>query len=900
MKILKTQVLRGPNIWSNYRKKLIQMRLDLEEMENFPTDKLPGFKERLETLLPAMVEHECSEGIMGGFFMRLKRGTWLGHVLEHVALEIQTLAGMETGYGRTRGTAEKGVYNLVFSYTIEEAGLYAAQAAFRIVDSLSKGENYDLTEDIDELKRIHAKNILGPSTNSIVEEAAIRGIPWTRTGSNSSIQLGYGRNQKQFQATITCNTGLIAVNSAANKETTKRLLAKAKIPVAAGAVCDNEKELQEAIDKIGYPIVIKPLDGNQGKGASINVCDWESAKAGLEFALKYRKDALVEKFVSGFDFRFLVIDNKFVAAAKRVPAFVKGDGMSTINELIEIVNSDPKRGNGHQNLLTRILVDRDTQELLAKNSQTLESIPASGEIIYLKSTANLSTGGTAIDVTDIVHPENIFLAERISRVIGLDVCGVDIMAQNITEPIRENGGVVLEVNAAPGFRMHIAPSEGKSRNVATAVVDMLYPPGTPSRIPIIAVTGTNGKTTTTRLLAHIAKNNGFNVGYTTTDGIYINDYIVEEGDTTGPLSAAFVLSDPTVEFAVLETARGGILRSGLSFDECDIAIITNIKEDHLGLSDINTLEDLANVKAVVARSVKRDGWAVLNGQDINCRQIADELDCNVAYFTLDENEAFIKEQVSSGKTAAVYENGYITILKGNEKIRIENVLNVPITFGGGAKFMIANALAATLAGYLWGFSTETIRQSLQTFMPSLAQTPGRLNHFAFKNFNVVVDYAHNPHGYSAIEEYLSSVTAVRKIGIISGIGDRRDEDIKECALIACRMFDHIIIRQEHNLRGRTEENINALLLQGIMKSRIKVSYEFISEENDAIHQALLMATNGDLIVALSDNYRSVIDIIEKEMERESFAKAVEPAKQNKPLLPQLNINHNSTYHGRTA
>ncbi len=673
MKILKIQALRGPNIWSVQRKKLIQMRLDLEEMEQSPTNKIEGFRERIEAMFPTMIEHRCSEGTRGGFFSRIERGTWMGHVIEHIALEIQTLAGMETGFGRTRETKTPGVYNVVFSYTEENVGMFAAESAVAIAEALIAGTSYDVEADIQKMREIRERVRLGPSTGSIVDEAVARDIPWIRLGTNSLVQLGYGINQMRFQATITCKTSNIAVDIACNKEETKRMLDLASIPVASGSICVDEEDLENTIKKIGYPIVLKPLDGNHGKGASINVVTWEDAVSGLAYAQKYSRRVIVEKFITGFDFRVLIIDNKLVAAAKRVPAHVVGNGTDTIQKLIEETNKDPRRGYGHENVLTEIDVDRDTLDLLEKLNYTVDTIPKNGEIVYLKSTANLSTGGTSVDVTDMMHPENIFLCERISRVIGLDICGVDIMAENLTQPLKENGGCILEVNAAPGFRMHLAPSEGLPRNVAAPVIDMLYPPGKPSRIPIIAVTGTNGKTTTTRLLAHIVKNNGYKVGFTTSDGIYVQNHMMEKGDTTGPVSAEYILKDPTVEFAVLETARGGILRSGLGFSRCDIAIITNIQEDHLGLSDIHTLDDLARVKATVVRSVKKDGWAILNAEDDQCLKIANELSCNVAYFSMDENNATIQQFAKEGKIVAVYENGYITIKKANGK-SVWNVL----------------------------------------------------------------------------------------------------------------------------------------------------------------------------------------------------------------------------------
>ncbi|MDI1255406.1 MAG: cyanophycin synthetase [Flavobacterium sp.] len=869
MKILKVQALRGPNIWSVQRKKLIQMRLDLEEMEQFPTNKIDGFKERIEAMFPTMYEHRCSEGVPGGFFSRIERGTWMGHVIEHIALEIQTLAGMETGFGRTRETKTPGIYNVVFSYTEENVGMFAAESAVNIAEALIAGTDYDLEADIQKMREIRERVRLGPSTGSIVEEAVARDIPWIRLGTNSLVQLGYGVNQMRFQATITQLTSSIAVDIACNKEETKRMLDNASIPVASGSICVDEEDLQDTIKKIGYPIVLKPLDGNHGKGASINVKTWEDAAAGLVYAQKYSRRVIVEKFITGFDFRVLVIDNKLVAAAKRVPAHVVGDGKSTIQQLIDITNLDPRRGYGHENVLTQIDIDRDSEDLLEKLGYTVETVPNIGETVYLKSTANLSTGGTSVDVTDMMHPENIFLCERISRVIGLDICGVDIMAENLTQPLKENGGCILEVNAAPGFRMHLAPSEGLPRNVASPVIDMLYPPGKPSRIPIIAVTGTNGKTTTTRLLAHIVKNNGYKVGFTTSDGIYIQNHMMEKGDTTGPISAEYILKDPTVEFAVLETARGGILRSGLGFSRCDIAVITNIQEDHLGISDIHTLEDLARVKSTVVKSVKKDGWAILNAEDEHCIKIGEELNCNVAYFSMDEENPFTKKLSKEGKIVCVYENGFITVKKGEWKIRVERATHVPLTLGGKAKFMIANALAATLAAYLWGFKTEDISLSLQTFIPSVAQTPGRMNIFEFKKFKVLIDFAHNPSGYRGVQDFLTSVEANKKIGIIAGVGDRRDEDIKECAHLAGMMFDHIIIRQEKHLRGRTEEEIINLILEGIAESGRNVTYEIITKEVDAIKHAINIAEEGTFITALSDVVTNAIDIVQQYLDKEN-------------------------------
>jgi cyanophycin synthetase len=868
MKIVEIKILRGPNYWSNYRNKLIAMKLDLEELEELPTNKIDGFSERIQRLLPTMFSHRCSRGSEGGFFERVVEGTWMGHVIEHIALEIQTLAGMECGFGRTRGTGVKGVYNVVFSYREENVGVYAAKASVKIAESLITGAEYDIESDIRTMREMREKDRFGPSTGSIVDEAIARDIPYIRLNNQSLVQLGYGKNQVRFRATMTDRTSSIAVDLAGNKDETKKMLDAAAIPVAKGMCISDESEVDIAIAKLGFPLVFKPLDGNHGKGASINVKTEAEAKLAFEHAKKYSRKIIVEKFIAGFDFRILVINNKFIAAALREPAHVIGDGTSTIQQLIDTENKDPRRGYGHENVLTEISIDKETNDELAKNNFTLETILPKGEKCYLKGTANLSTGGTSTDITDIVHPHNIIIFERISRIIGLDICGIDIMATNLNEPLEATGGVVLEVNAAPGFRMHLAPANGLPRNVAAPVIDMLYPVGKSCRIPIIAVTGTNGKTTTTRLIAHIVKNNGFRVGFTTSDGIYVQNTMLTKGDTTGPISAEFVLKDPTVEFAVLETARGGILRSGLGFNTSDVAVITNIQEDHMGLSDINTLADMARVKGVVAHSVKRDGYAVLNADNEYCVGIAKELSCNIAYFSMNENNPVIIEHCKKGGIAAIYENGYVTIKKGEWKFRIEKASHIPLTFGGKVTFMIYNVLAATLATYVYGFTIDAIKGSLETFIPSATQTPGRMNIFDFKDYRVMIDFAHNADGFKGIKEFLTTIDSPYKIGIITGTGDRRDDDIRDMGRISAQMFDHIIIRQDKFLRGRQPDDIVALLIEGIKEADPTQSYEYIPVEVEALNHAFSLARKGTFITALSDVIDNAIEVVQSYLDAE--------------------------------
>lgn len=874
MKIIEIKVMRGPNYWSNFRKKLIVMKLDIEGLEERPTNKINGFSQRIEKMFPTMQKHRCSKDYEGGFFERVREGTWMGHVIEHMALEIQTLAGMDCGFGRTRSTSTSGVYNVVFSYMEENVGIYAAKASVRIAEALVSGEEYDLEKDIRTMREMREEERFGPSTGSIVDEAIARDIPYIRLNDESLVQLGYGKNQVRFRATMTDRTSSIAVDLASNKEETKRLLEAGAIPVAKGVCIIRESELEEAVEKVGFPLVFKPLDGNHGKGASINVKTMEAAKAAFDHAKQYSRKIIVEKFITGYDFRVLVINHRFTAAALREPAHVIGDGSSTIQQLIDKENLDPRRGYGHENVLTEITVDKETHDQLSKKNYTLDTILPKGEKCHLKGTANLSTGGTSTDVTDIMHPHNIFMCERISRIIGLDICGIDIMASNLSEPLESTGGVILEVNAAPGFRMHLAPANGLPRNVAAPVLDMMYPAGKSCRIPIIAITGTNGKTTTTRLIAHIVKNNSYRVGYTTSDGIYVGNSMLSKGDTTGPVSAEFILKDPTVEFAVLETARGGILRAGLGFGRCDVAVVTNIQEDHMGLSDINTLEEMAHVKGVVARAVKRDGYAVLNADNQWCASIAKTVDCKVAYFSMDENNPLIKEHCRTGGVAAVYENGFITIKKGEWKFRVQKASHIPLTFGGKVTFMVYNVLAATLATYVYGFTIEDINMNLETFIPSAAQTPGRMNIFDFKDHRVMIDFAHNPDGFRGIKEFLSGIDSPHKIGIITGTGDRRDEDIREMGKISAQMFDHIIIRQDKFLRGRTAEDIVRLLVEGITSENPTQSYEYVPKEIEALKHALSLAKPGSFITALSDVIDNAIQLVQSYQDKEREIMAV--------------------------
>ena len=872
MKIREINAMRGPNYWSVRRHKLIVMVLDLEEMEELPSNKVDGFYNRLTAMFPGMYEHRCSVGEPGGFFQRVEEGTWMGHIIEHIALEIQTLAGMDVGFGRTRGYGEEGVYSVVFAYMEESVGRYAATASVRICEALIAGEDYDLSEDIQEMRELREADRLGPSTGSIVEEAASRGIPWIRLNKYSLCQLGYGANQKRIQATVTSETSSIGVELACDKEDTKYLLEQAEVEVPRGDIIRRERSLKEACRYVGFPLVIKPIDGNHGRGITVDIQNYDDALQAFHHAKESSKSGaiIVEKFIEGQDYRLLVINNKLVAAAIRTPAHVIGDGKSTVQELIDEVNKDPRRGYGHENVLTQITVNELTKTIIKDAGYTLDSIIDKGEKLILKDTANLSTGGTAEDVTDIVHPANVSMAERISKIIDLDICGIDIMTTDISKPLSETGGAVLEVNAGPGFRMHLAPTTGLPRNVAAPVIDKLFPQkGDTGRIPIIAITGTNGKTTTSRLIAHIAKMKGYRVGYTTSDGVYIQNRLLMTGDCTGPASAEFVLKDPTVNFAVLECARGGLLRAGLGFKKCDVAVVTNVAADHLGLKGIHTVDQLAKVKGVVPETVLPDGYAILNADDDLVYDMRRTVDCNVALFSMDENNPRIKALQRLNGITAIYENGYVTICRGEWKMRLMKAENIPLTYGGKAKFMIQNVLAAVLAAHVQGISIEDMKAALETFIPSATQTPGRLNLFEFNNFTILLDYAHNPAGMRALQKFTNELEATVKVGIIAGIGDRRIEDNNEMGAIAAEMFDEIIIRQDKRLRGKTEEELIKMLNDGIKKKDPNKKTTIIPSEKEAIKFAVKNAVKGSLIIMCSDVIPDALDLVKHFKEREA-------------------------------
>ncbi|MFO8109081.1 MAG: cyanophycin synthetase, partial [Thermoplasmata archaeon] len=692
MEIQEIRALRGPNYFSRYQ--AIYMLLDIEKFENRPSDEIPGFTERLKTLLPSLKEHGCSRGYEGGFFERVEAGTWMGHVAEHVAIELQCMANMEVGFGKTISTDDDGVYEIAFRYRDEDAGIEAGKEAVRVVEALTRGDMPDIEEIINRLKKIRDSNMLGPTTYSIVKEASERGIPYIRLNKNSYIQLGHGKNQRRIQASMTDSTSAIATEIADEKERTKRILEEAGIPVPRGEAVKTLEEGLELAKDLGYPVAVKPNIGNHGRGISSRVEDSEEFKRAFKEAKRIHPLVVIEKYLTGADHRILVINGKFVAAARRDPPLITGDGRYTVKELIDELNRDPRRGIGHEKTLTKVDVDYMTKRILDQKDYSLNTILPVGEELYLKSTANLSSGGTAMDVTDYVHPKNRMMAERISDIIGLDIMGIDLIVPDLNKPIHGSGGGIIEVNAAPGFRMHLDPFYGDKINVAKPVIDMLFPPGAESTVPIIAVTGTNGKTTTVRLISHILKMGGKSVGVACTDGLFRGNDLLKEGDFSGPQGANFVLKERGIDHAVLEVARGGILRRGLGFYESDLGVFLNVSRDHLGEGRVNTVEDMARLKGIVVETVKPSGVAVLNAEDPNVLKFKDVVHADTILFSSDQNIASVKEHLSQGGTVVTVNDDNIVIKRNENVWDIVHVSNIPITFKGKATYNVSNSLAA--------------------------------------------------------------------------------------------------------------------------------------------------------------------------------------------------------------
>lgn len=867
-------VYRGPHRYS--ATPMVRLQIDLGRLEEWPTDRIPGFPEALLALLPGIGRHRCSLKVRGGFEKRLRDGTWLGHVIEHVALELQTLAGSRTTRGKTRSVKNRpGVYNAMFAYNEEKVGLAAGRMAIELVDSLlpdplsgftgldriwTFDSPYDFGQRMDCLKRLVRRNALGPSTRALVAEAERRGIPAMRLDDRSLLQLGHGKYQQRIRASISGRTSFVAAELASDKGLTKKLLEESGIPVPRGAVVRVADDALRAAGRLGWPLVVKPLDGNHGRGVTIGVGSEERLRSAFAEAQRHAKcrDVIVERLFPGNDHRILIVDGRMIAAAERVPAQVVGDGVSTVRQLVDQVNRDPRRGDGHEKVMTRIRIDAQVGHDLARSGLTAESVPDAGQVVRLRATANLSTGGTAIDRTNEIHPDNAEIARRAAMIVGLDIAGVDFVCPDISRSVRETGGGVIEINAAPGLRMHIEPSEGAPRDVARPIIEMLFPRGRPVRVPIVAITGTNGKSTVGRMVKHILRYAGCTVGLTSTTGVYIDDLLVHEGDAAGPRSARMVLRDPTVEVAVLETARGGLLREGLAFQQADIGIALNVTADHLGLKGIETVEDLADVKSVVVEAVRRGGFSILNADDPLTVRMARRAGGRILWFSLCGGPGLsplLREHIGEGGMAVLREpgpeGGTLVFYEDGRRETIMKAADIPATLHGMAAFNVANALAAIAAAVARKVPILTIRSAMAQFGSTFEQNPGRLNIHDAHGFRVIVDYAHNAAGLEALGEVVRGLSHRynRSVGAVSMAGDRRDEDLIEMGRIAAGIFDEIIFREDPYTRGRPRGEVMSLLKQGALKAGRSIErLHLIPGESASTAAALAMGRPGDLIV----------------------------------------------------
>ena len=899
MRIIDKSVYIGPSIYALFP--VIRLTVDLEELEAWPSAKLgEAFIGPLLVALPGLAEHGCSYGEPGGFLRRLREGegTWLGHVLEHVAIELQNVAGAEVTFGKTRGNGNEGQYEVVFEYEQEEVGLAASKLALQLLHHLlpeslrpsNADPDFDFDSERDGFIRYAQSRALGPSTASLVKAAEERDIPWLRLNRYSLVQFGHGRYGKRIQATVTSETRNIAVELASDKEETHNLLGDLGLPVPRQRLVYSEGEAVRAAGRIGYPVVVKPLNANHGRGVSIDLKDPEAVKLAFEQARQHSRGILVESFIRGLDHRMLVVDGQLIAASKRVPGHIVGDGEKTVAELVEVVNSDPRRGIGHEKVLTRLEFDHQAERLLAQKGYSQSSVPPAGEVVFLRSTGNLSTGGTAVDVTDTIHPDNREMAQRAARAIGLDVAGIDFLTDDIAKSFRETGGAICEVNAAPGFRMHVSPSEGQPRDVAGPVIDMLFPPGTPSRIPIAAITGTNGKTTTTRMVAHIFKMAGHRPGVATSDGVYIDGHLTVEGDMTGPVAARMVLRDPEVDVAVLETARGGLLKRGMGYRRANVGAVLNVQADHLGLRGVDTLEQLAEVKRIVVE-VARD-TAVLNADDPLCLRMADYARAeHLCYVTMSSKHPLVREHIRSGGRALVLEEGInghmITVYDHGSHIPLLWTHLIPATLEGRALHNVQNAMFAAGVAYSMEVRLEDIRHGLRTFDTTFFQAPGRMNIFDEHPFKVILDYGHNPAAVSAMVDLTQRLDVEgRRLVMLAGPGDRRDEDIREMARLCAGKFDHYVCRRDDSLRGRGPNEVPQMMAEelracGVAEEQIQI----IPDEQAAVQTILHMAQPGDTLLLF-------VDAITRSWEQVTqFSPSVEAQLEPSPMPVRVDLDH---------
>lgn len=857
MKIVKKRIYEGKNIYSH--KKCIRIDVDLEGYSEIPSKKIPNFNFNIVEILPELKKHRCGIDEEGGFVKRLEEGTYLAHICEHCIIAIQNLLGMDVSYGKAREIKGE-LYYIIVQYEYENTAIEIINLAVDLINSLIKSSPINFNGRLQEIKQTLQRETIGPSTRSICDAAKNYGLPVTELGKSGIYQIGYGKQGRIIEAAISNKTNCVGVDISCDKFLTKQLLDIQNIPVAEGRKVFNIIGLLREAEFIGYPVVIKPQYGNKGKGVMLNLKNEKELIKAYTSLLKITKDIIIEKYVKGNDYRICVVDYKVVAASLRVVPFVIGDGKSNIKALINILNNDPLRGQDHEKPLTTIKFDKELCNCLYRQNMSLDYIPKKGEKVILRENANLSTGGIAVDCTDDVCDENIDYCIRAAKALGLDICGVDICTEDISIPIDKQNGIVMEVNAAPGIRMHHFPSQGKKRDVGKAIVDMLYE-GRPSNIPVISVTGTNGKTTTTRMIGHVLKMMGMNTGITSTDGIYINDKCIHKGDDSGFNSAKTLLLNRDVEAVVLETARGGIVRRGLAYDLADVAVITNITNDHLGLDGIDSMEDLMFVKSLVGEEVKENGYTVINADDKYSKRILDRISCEKIYFSKSKDNELIKENINNGKIAVFIEDNNICVINNHRKYLIMSIDELPISYNGILTYNIENAMAACAA--LVGLNIDycMINKGFSDFMPC-DDNEGRFNMFEYYGRKVILDYGHNIEGYKAVLSCINKLKTKNKlIGVVGVPGDRQDNVIKEIGEICCEYLDEIIIKEDKDRRGRSIGEVSQLLKISMLKNSNKKNVKVYLDEVDALEYAIKISKKDDIIIVFYENIEPLLNYI---------------------------------------
>lgn len=862
MKALNYKYFSGRNIYSH--RPCIKMEVDLEGFKDISSKDICGFNNKVLEILPGLKKHRCGIDEDMGFVKRLEEGTFLAHICEHIIIELQNLLDIEVRYGKAR-EIKGDHYYIVYECKYKNTAIEAGDTAIRIINSILSKNEFNLKLELNKLKNIFNKEKLGPSTYSIIKAAQKRNIPFIRIGEKSIFQLGYGKTSKIIGATIGNDTKCISVDIACDKYMTKKILENQCIPTPLGAIINNNMDVLIKADKIGYPVVIKPRYGNQGKGVFANLNNEQELLKAYKTLSKEYEDIIIEKHIQGKDYRICMVDYKVVAVSERIPPYVIGNGKSTVENLIQKLNKDSKRGIGHEKVLTKVKIDLKLIDSIEKIGFSINSVPKAGEKVFLRENANLSTGGIAIDCTDLICDKNIEIFERASQTVGLDICGIDVCCTDISKPI---DGAIIEVNAAPGIRMHEFPYKGESRNVAGAIVDMIFK-DIKEQVPVISVTGTNGKTTTTRLIAYMFSVSGYKTGFTSTGGIYIDGKVIDEGDTTGYNSALTLLTNKEVEAIVLETARGGIIKKGLAYDLADVGVITNITTDHLELDGIDTLEDLAYVKSLVGEAVKDEGYVVLNADDEMSMKIINRIKSNIVLFSKDKNNKFVKEHLKKGCIAIYVYEDYMYIEKDNEIISLMNINNIKIGLQGKLDYNIENAMAACAAGIAMGINPIYIRKALESFNLNEKYIPGRFNMYNFKNRTVILDYGHNSEGYNAVLKGAKKLKYKRIIGVIGAPGDRNDEHLMKLGDISGKRFNYIYIKEDKNNRIRKKGEVAELLKKGILNTGFnKDNIKVILREEDALKEAIKDSKEGDLIIMFFEEFQPLLNIVKKEMESE--------------------------------